>query len=326
MEQIQNWYSNEGLHKMLMASVADGHLCHAYLFYGSAGVGKKTIALDFARAILCRGAEPPCGECNSCRKVRSGNHPDLWRYDGKSGANSIHIDVIRQLRQDAYIKPNDGNYKVYILPRAEDMTIGAANAFLKVLEEPPAHAVFLLTADKRELVPETVRSRCIMLELFPLTVGDTLDALKQHFPDREEQELFKAANLSAGNPGHAVAFLTSEEFADIGALSDRAAAGIQRGSEYELLAALNGGVSSKERMRLLLERLSALLRNVLLQKLSPKPGAEETIAALAVKLTANHIAAAVELLEQAQSSIDKNANLSLLANMLSANLMRAFYG
>lgn len=173
-----NVYSNQALCKRLAAAVAGGHLCHAYLFYGSKGIGKKTLAREFARAILCRGeGDRPCGMCSSCHKLLSGNHPDFYSYEGKTGANAIHIDLIRELRSDAYIRPNDGDYKVYLLPGAEDMSVGAANALLKVLEEPPAHAVFLLTANNRDMVPLTIRSRCIQQELYPMTTSETAAAL-----------------------------------------------------------------------------------------------------------------------------------------------------
>ena len=116
-------YGNQELFAALAASAAGGRLCHAYLFWGPQGVGKKTFAHRFAQMILCRGEQPrPCGECPSCRKFASGNHPDFSAYDGRQGANAIHIDWIRALRADVYVRPNDGDHKICLIPRAEDLS------------------------------------------------------------------------------------------------------------------------------------------------------------------------------------------------------------
>lgn len=307
---------------MLRNAVVSGHLCHAYLFFGPEGVGKQAMAEDFAQMLLCRSGQPPCGQCSGCRKALSANHPDLWIYEGKGGANSIHIDVIRGMRQDVYIKPNESERKIYILPCAEDMSIGAANAFLKVLEEPPAYAVFLLTANNRDRLPETIRSRCIMLEMFPLREADIALELKQEYPDRDPAELEAAAAFSGGLFGQAVAYLTDEGYHDIAALADQVLAGILSGREYDILAALSGA-SSKERMKLLLNRLIRLLREVLYCKLrGAGPGG--LVEKLARKATVSQLERAVSLLEEANQGVDGNANPGLLANVFAARLKGAF--
>lgn len=113
-------YGNETLYRMLTAAAGSEHLCHAYLLHGPAGTGKRTLAKRLAAAILCTGKERPCGACASCVKLSHGSHPDFFYYEGKRGANAIHIDFVRWMRQDAFVKPNDGAYKVYLIPYAED--------------------------------------------------------------------------------------------------------------------------------------------------------------------------------------------------------------
>lgn len=316
-------YFNQVLRRMLTGSIAGGRLCHAYLFYGDKGVGKRTIALWFAAAILCRskGDRRPCGECPSCRKFHSSNHPDLYLYDGKTGANSIHIETIRALRQDAYVLPNESDYKVYVLPNAEDMSISAANALLKVLEEPPSHAVFLLTANNRDAVPETIRSRCIMQEVYPIPLEELTAALGELLPDKPSSEVAAAAGLSNGILGRAIDILTNEGDADLGSLAMQIAHGMGNLNEYEILAALQQAASSRERMSALLERLSSVLRAALWNRLSVRSTQDGQIAELSFRLTLSQLERTAALLENARRSIDGNANLGLLANYIAANLM-----
>ena len=323
--QISNRiFSNQALHKMLAASAAGGHLCHAYLFYGTKGVGKRTLAKWFAAGILCTGSgEKPCFSCGSCKKALSGNHPDFYCYEGKPGPNSIHIETIREIRSDAYIRPNDGDYKVYLIPNAEDMSIGAANALLKVLEEPPAYAVFLLTANNKDMVPETIRSRCILLELYPADETEIAAALRELLPERTEQEVLQTAALSGGNLGHALAILENEEYADITALTRQIGSVILRTDEYTILTAFSAGFSGKEKALALLDRISALLRAVLLQKLSVRSSADEQTTELAFHLTSSQMNSLSELLEEGARAVGGNANLGLLANYLTARTMKA---
>lgn len=313
-------YSNKSLLRSLTDTIAAGRLCHAYLFYGAKGIGKRTFACHFAAAILCRDGDKPCGECVSCKKVFSQSHPDLFLYEGKRGANALHIETIRQIRQDAFILPNESEYKIYILPHAEDMSPGAANAFLKVLEEPPSHVVFLLTADNPEFVPETIRSRCILQELYPMPDRELSEALKELCPDHTEEERREAADIANGNLGRAVEVLESPDYAEVSALSGRLAQGLASGSEYEILAAISAASQSKDKLYPLLERFSHSLRETLLAKFSC--GAD-TDNPLAGRLSATQLEAAFEALEQARSAAERNANLGLLANYLTVNLMKA---
>lgn len=308
---------------MLTGSVTGGHLCHAYLFYGDRGMGKRTAALAFAAAILCKseGDERPCRVCSSCRKFLSGNHPDLYVYEGKQGANSIHIETIRALRQDAYVLPNESDYKVYVIPNAEDMSISAANALLKVLEEPPSHAVFLLTANNREAVPETIRSRCIMLEIYPMAPDEMSAALEELAPEHSAAERATAVELSGGVLGRALEILNNAEDADLSALALQAAHGLARLNEYEMLCAIQQAAQSRERMADLIGRMSSLLRAALLQKLSVRPSSDGQVIELAFHLTLAQLNAAADVLEEARRGIDGNANPGLLANYLAARLM-----
>jgi len=142
-------------------------LSHAYLIAGGSGDSRAALAQRLTAAYLCEGARPPCGACRACRKVAAGTHPDVSRTAPAPDKREISVDQIRALRADAYVRPNEGRRKVYVIDPADAMNPAAQNALLKVLEEGPAYAAFLLLADRPGLLLDTVRSRCEHLALPP---------------------------------------------------------------------------------------------------------------------------------------------------------------
>lgn len=321
MASFKGSNNQQAIYQALTAVLRSGRLCHAYLFSGSRGIGKKTAALWFAAAILCRGGDAPCGECSSCKKVFSGIHPDVYCYDGKQGINAIHIDVIRSIRQDAYILPNEGAYKIYLIPEAENMTIGAANALLKVLEEPPPHAVFLLTSTNRDAVPETIRSRCICLAVPAMDPQAELAVLRETYPERAESDLEQAVRLSDGVIGRALEELSDKTEGDISRAAEEILSGIAARNEYTVLAALQA-VSSREGMLWLFGRLQTELRYALQAKISGAGNLLPQADRLANMLTAGQMEAMAALIEEMRAGIAGNAGISLLANCFCAELMR----
>ncbi|MCW2277000.1 DNA polymerase III subunit delta' [Heliophilum fasciatum] len=141
---------------------------HAYLFSGTPGVGKKTIARAFAQSILCLQpqAGDACDVCPSCRQYLSDNHPDMtWlQPDGAT----LKIDQIRGLRQRIRYRPYESPSQVVIMEQADTMQPPAANALLKILEEPPGPVVFILISDRGQALLETIRSRCLPVAFGPV--------------------------------------------------------------------------------------------------------------------------------------------------------------
>ena len=140
-------------------------LSHAYLITGGGGDSRAAFAGRLAAAYLCEGDVPPCGRCRACRKVGKGSHPDLSRTAPPPDKAEITVEQIRSLRADAYVRPNEGRRKVYVIDPADAMNPAAQNALLKVLEEGPAYAAFLLVSDRPGKLLDTVRSRCELLSL-----------------------------------------------------------------------------------------------------------------------------------------------------------------
>ncbi len=170
-------------------------IAHAYLFEGPDGVGKRLVALAFARALLCIHGTG-CGDCPACRKIDHNNHPDvhLLTADGAS----IKIEQIRALQQDMSLRPLEGKYRVCLIDGADQMTIGAANALLKTLEEPQPNTLMLLLSDHPEQLLPTICSRCQRLPFSRLPKDKLAQILSQRL-EISDKEASILASLSEGS-------------------------------------------------------------------------------------------------------------------------------
>lgn len=209
--ELSQLTGNEALKRLLAAEERGRGLSHAYILAGPAGSGKRTLARLLAAALLCEGqasphaGEKPCLACPHCRKVMKDIHPDLIRI-GDDG-HDINVSQARALRADAYIRPNEGARKVYLIENAQTMNPSAQNALLKLLEEGPAYAAFLLLTDHAAALLPTVRSRCQVLSLSPVSQAQAEAYLRARFPDRPADELTRAALACGGILGRAVTAL-----------------------------------------------------------------------------------------------------------------------
>lgn len=139
----------------------NGKVSHAYLFSGPRGLGKTTVARILAKTLNCESDDRPCGKCPSCRSMLLGNHLDIIEIDAASNRG---IDDVRSLRENVGLLPQMGKYKIYILDEAHMLTNDAWNAFLKTLEEPPSHVVFILCTTESYKLPETIISRVLRFD------------------------------------------------------------------------------------------------------------------------------------------------------------------
>ena len=145
--------------RTLRRQVTSGRIAHAYLFCGTRGTGKTTAAKVLSRAINCLNPRDgdPCGECEVCRALKQENCMDVVEIDA---ASNNGVDEIRDLREKIKYPPSVTRYKVYIIDEVHMLSTGAFNALLKTLEEPPAHAVFILATTEPQKLPATILSRC----------------------------------------------------------------------------------------------------------------------------------------------------------------------
>ena len=197
---------NDRLKQNLSQSLARGHISHFYLLSGPEGSGKHTLARLLAAAALCRENRRPCLTCHPCRKVLEGNHPDFITVEDPEHKN-IPVRMIRDMRDDVFIRPNESDRKVYMIH--QDLGVEGQNALLKILEEPPPYGVFLLLTDNPEKLLPTIRSRCTELKLQPLAPEVLAEALSRRFPQASGEELAAASARSGGYLGQAAALLES---------------------------------------------------------------------------------------------------------------------
>lgn len=148
--------------------IAQDRLSHAWLLLGGTAEMRRKAAEDVAAALMCDAEkERPCEVCPQCRKLRKGIHPDLITLLRNPEKREITVDQVRTLRQEAWVLPNEAKRKVFLIPEADTLNVSAQNALLKVLEEPPATAAFLLLGENPGAFLPTVRSRCVTLNLAP---------------------------------------------------------------------------------------------------------------------------------------------------------------
>ncbi len=171
---------NNKIKNELIKAFNTNSVAHSYIFSGQYGIGKKQIAIEFAKMILCLNKDKsPCGECKSCIELENDNNPDfnIIKPDGK-----IKIEQIRKMLEKVYEKPIISDKKVYIIDDAETMTIEAQNCLLKTLEEPPEYIIIILITSNESNLINTIKSRCLKLTFNSLEIGE----LKQYLENKLE--------------------------------------------------------------------------------------------------------------------------------------------
>ncbi len=162
----------------LKNAIKNNHLAHAYLFCGPRGVGKTTCARIFAKTINCFNiteSGEACNECESCKSFNSSRSYSIHELDA---ASNNSVDDIRNLIEQVRVPPQIGKYSIYIIDEVHMLSASAFNAFLKTLEEPPAHAIFILaTTEKHKILP-TILSRCQIFDFNRITINDTIEHLQ----------------------------------------------------------------------------------------------------------------------------------------------------
>ncbi|WP_337606413.1 DNA polymerase III subunit gamma/tau [Claveliimonas sp.] len=183
---------------------------HAYLFCGTRGTGKTTVAKIFAKAVNCEHPNEgsPCGECAMCRSIAAGTSMNVIEIDA---ASNNGVDNIREIREEVAYRPTEGKYKVYIIDEVHMLSIGAFNALLKTLEEPPEYVIFILATTEAHKIPVTILSRCQRYDFKRIsidTISGRLDELiKKEGLDVEEKAVRYIARMADGSMRDALSLL-----------------------------------------------------------------------------------------------------------------------
>ena len=168
---------NEKIKLELINSIKTGKYSHSYLFLGISGIGKKMIAREFAKMILCEGEEKYCNKCKSCLEFDSNNNPDFTEIvpDG----NNVKIEQIREMQRKIVEQPIISSKKVYIIDDADTMTREAQNCLLKTLEEPPEFANIILIGSNESSFLSTIKSRCTIIKFNPISDEQIKEYIKE---------------------------------------------------------------------------------------------------------------------------------------------------
>ena len=183
---------------------------HAYLFCGTRGTGKTTVAKIFAKAVNCEAPVEgsPCGECPACKAIAAGTSMNVIEIDA---ASNNGVDNIRQIREEVTYRPTEGKYKVYIIDEVHMLSIGAFNALLKTLEEPPSYVIFILATTEAHKIPITILSRCQRYDFHRIsidTIADRLSELmKEEQVEVEEKAIRYVAKAGDGSMRDALSLL-----------------------------------------------------------------------------------------------------------------------
>lgn len=319
---------------MLRRHIATGETRHAYLFTGPVGVGRRSLALAFARALNCTNPPAPgdfCGQCRDCSQVSRMGHPDLYIIEPTiknpddpkelipDAYGEIRIQQIRDLQRVINLKPYQARYRPIVCLRFNQANAESSNAFLKTLEEPPPHAILLLTADNPESLLPTVVSRCEVLRLRPLPIELVEAELKRRGAEDEQARLI--SHLSAGRPGHAIRLLDDKSLLESRSqyLDDlQRLLTASRVDKFTYAAKL---AKDKDVMRQTLVHWLSLWRDVLLKVANADAPLENVdrmaeIDGLANRLDLATARAHVTEAERAMRQVEQNVNPRLLAEVL----------
>ena len=320
----------------LRRQVATGRLSHAYLFTGTRGTGKTTCAKILARAVNCERPVDgdPCNECPSCRGIEDGSILDVLELDA---ASNNGVDQIRALRDEAIYTPAAVRKRVYIVDEVHMLSVAAFNALLKILEEPPAHLMFILATTELQKVPATIKSRCQQFafkRIAPKTIADRL----RYVAGAEGIELApEAADLLArladGGLRDGLSLLdqcsgggavTEQTVLDtLGLAGNRRTAAIldcaAREDTAGALDALDELYREGKDMGALLSELTTLVRDLLIRKTAPEGGSallvggygEKELRALGQRFTAAELIQCMRILQAAQADLYRSSSRRL---------------
>ena len=323
---FKNFLGNDKIKSNLSRLFDSGRLPHAILLEGEDGIGKRTLARELACALVCRsGSNAPCHECAQCRKAEKGVHPDIYFYCPKGGAGSFHVDTVRDVVNGIYMSPNEADYKIYILCNAHFMNASAQNALLKVLEEPPAYGIIILTAVSKAALLETVLSRCAVFSLEGVDASSGARYICEHNENAGYDEALEAMITFNGNIGKASQSLEDGRMKTVSRYAREICLSLVSPNEYDLIKCL--GALSKERQEIseVLLLLKTVFRDAAASggAVETLSGQEQAVEELKRRFSKEKL---LKLCSAADCLIDaagKNANVALLITKMSYSLREA---
>ncbi len=315
--RLEEFVFNDNVITELSDSMRNNTLPHAIIIDGAKGTGKKTLANIIACYSVCTGNERPCGNCPACLKAQHNSHPDIFIADGTQ-SGGLSVDVIRNIRSDAYIMPNEAATKVYLLLDCDKMLAPAQNAFLKVLEEPPSNVRFVMTVSSANMLLQTVRSRSRLYSLYPAPPEQAAEYVAKLFPDEDYNNILHTAQLCDGNIGKTIETIQNGG-QEASKLADDIFRAVFFGKEYDVLVLTNKLSAGRPFAASVLEFLSENAAECV----KAAVGAETSSAIAkecAQSMTKAKILRIAENIDRAKSVLGTNINLNFFGTWLSSVL------
>lgn len=256
-------YGKDELKSRLDGIAAKGRMPHAMLFSGQSGSGRRTLARYAAELILCPASQRACGECGVCRNIENDAHPDVI-FVKRACGDSYKTEPFREMLRDTVVRPNDGDFKVYIFEDCDTMRPEQYNALLKLIEEPAGEYLrFIFTCENTGVVPETIMSRVTEFEVPTPSIADCEQALLDSGVEKKQAR--ELAEMFAGNIGDCRAVLDGGSEAELIETAKKAASALAKRDRFGLLAALLEKTKRAEFSRVF-EHLTRILRDALALK------------------------------------------------------------
>ncbi len=309
------------LREIFASAVKEKRLPHAVLIEGEKGTGRTELARWLSQALLC-GKEDgfPCGTCVSCKKIASGNHPDVEVIRGGGGARSFHIEDVRDIRESVWLSPSEAEERIFVLLEIGEMGTEAQNALLKTLEEPPPHVRFIMTCENRFALCETIVSRASVYSLDAPAPAECEAMLRERFSEEKPEDLALAAMVFGGNFGAASEALSTPDGMVLPRLAADTPAMLSAGNAYCLLAKLSASARTRETFDLYLRRLSEWVGRTAVS------GAKGRQLPVGQRVTPAEALKAEELIAQAREDLWQNCGMDLLQSWFCAGMARIFGG
>lgn len=323
--KLTNFIGNEKVIDRLSKLMESGRFPHALIIEGEEGIGKKTLAKDIACALVCRGDDKPCGECSQCKKAIAAIHPDISEYIPAGTANSFHVDTVRNIINDAYVQPNEADYKIYILANAHCMNQNAQNALLKILEEPPKYVVFILTTNSKSALLSTVLSRSVCVSLEGVDIERAANYITSHCENVDYNTAKKTVETFNGNIGKAIDSLQDSKTSELVDVCNKICKALATSNEYEMMTLCSVFQKDRQGVVFACDLLKSIFRDALFAGESSEhiSGQEESAALLKSSLSRQSLIKLINTCDELKLTALSNANNALLITKFCYSLNRA---
>lgn len=292
--------------KILTNAIKTNKINHAYIFHGKDGIGKMTMAKNFSQYLICKNGSA-CMECTPCKQFISQTSDDFKIIDLLPDKTEILVDQIREAVNDVYIKPHLFSKKIYIINNADKMNVRAQNAFLKIFEEPPEYALFILIAENLSGILPTILSRGCEVRFSPLGIENLKEAVKKNYNTALTDDI---AIMADGSVSAALSLINSDEASKVREIAIKGFTSfLQTGSDYEMLTLYKHICDNKESLNMIFNVFYSVLTDLVntqnpdLIKISDNKN---------ISLSDKKIYNIFEILEEASMRTSTNASFSLM--------------